>query len=342
MVKTSRSIVRVFVGGDWDADGVVAAALIVYSQEKLGKYPLKTKAVVDKRPVDPEKLKFMIGGFRGNYDLVVLLDLPYTDSVPRILKMIKQHFGVKKIMYIDHHLSTVTNRDKLEEVVDELIIDQRMPTASIVAKLLAENGISIHSRLRSFVEVVKYMDSGKRVPPKYLKLFQLTSMFSKALTAIRDENLWVKIVDWLASPSPLPMPLSEDIMKKVKKVIEARDKEIKEKALDLALSAVKIGELRFVDARSVWKHRGGTALASKISSILKAPVAVLIDTNKNYSLLIIKASGGKAYRIAKFLVGEGLALDIAGHPNLAIVKIRKNPDKKELINKLREAEFYSS
>ncbi|ABN70286.1 phosphoesterase, RecJ domain protein [Staphylothermus marinus F1] len=340
MTKTSKNIARVFVGGDWDADGVVAAALIVYSQEKLGMYPLKAKAIVDKKPVDPEKLKFIIGNFRGNYDLVILLDLPYTDTVPRVLKIIKQHFGVKKIMYIDHHLSTLTNKEKLKEVVDELIIDRRMPTAGIVEKLLVENGISIHSRLKSFVEVVKYMDSGKKVPQKYLKLFQITSMFSKALTAIRDEDLWVKIVDWLASPSPLPMPLSEGVMKKVKKIIEIRDKEIKEKALDLALSAVKIGELRFIDARSVWKHRGGTALASKISSILKAPVAVLIDTNKNYSLLIIKAPRGKAYRIAKFLIGEGLALDIAGHPNLAIVKIKKDPDKKVLIDKLREAEFY--
>jgi len=186
------------------------------------------------------------------------------------------------------------------------------------------------------------MDSGKKVPQKYLKLFQLTSMFSKALTAIRDENLWTRIVDWLASPTPLPMPLGEEVLKKVKKIIEDRDKEIKDKALDLAMGAMKIGELRFVDARTAWKKRGGTALASKISSILKAPVAVLIDTNKNYTLLIIKAPRGKAYRIAKFLVGEGLALDIGGHPNLAIVKLPKNPDKKLLIDKLREAEYYAS
>jgi oligoribonuclease NrnB/cAMP/cGMP phosphodiesterase (DHH superfamily) len=339
-LTSAKDIARVFIGGDWDADGVVATALLVYSQEKLGRYPLEMRAVVDKKPVDPERLKFMLGVFKGNYDLLVLLDLPYTDHVPRILRIIKQHFGVRKIMYIDHHLSTLTNRDKLEEVVDELIIDHREPTACIVAKLLKEHGVSIHQRLASFVEVVKYMDSGKKVPEKYLKLFQLTSMFSKALTAIRDENLWVKIVDWLASPSPIPMPLNEEVLRRVKKIIEERDRETYEKALDLAMSAIRIGEIRFVDARNKWRHRGGTALASRISSILKAPVAVLIDTSKNYTLLIIKAPGGKAYRIAKFLVGEGIAYDIAGHPNLAIVKLDKNPDKKQLIDKLREAEFY--
>ncbi len=335
-------ILRVFVGGDWDADGVVAAALIVYSQEKLGEFPLKSKAIIEKKPVDPERIKFLAGVLRGDYDLLVLLDLPYTDHLPNVLKLLKNHFGIKKIMYIDHHLSTINNRDKLSEVVDELIIDHREPTAGIIARILEKEGISIHSRLKSFVEVVRYMDSGKKVPQKYLKLFQLTSMFSKALTAIRDENLWIRIVDWLASPTPLPMPLGEEVLKKVKKIIEDRDKEIKDKALDLAMGAMKIGELRFVDARTAWKKRGGTALASKISSILKAPVAVLIDTNKNYTLLIIKAPGGKAYRIAKFLVGEGLALDIGGHPNLAIVKLPKNPDKKLLIDKLREAEYYAS
>lgn len=333
---------RVFIGGDWDADGLVASALLVYSQEKLGMYPLKAKAIVEKKPVDPERIKFIFKELRGDYDLVVLLDLPYTKAVPQILKMLKQHFGVNKIMYIDHHLSTISNRDKLEEVVDELILDHREPTASILYRILESNGVSVHHRLKAFVEVVKYMDSGRRVPEKYLKLFELTSSFSKALTVLRDEKIWEKLVDWLASPTPLPMPLDQRVLERVKKAIEKRDREIEEKALDLAMGARKIGALRFVDARQVWKHRGGTALASKIASILKSPVAVLVDTNKNYSLLIIKASGGRAYRIAKYLVGEGIGMDIAGHPNLAIIRVAKNINVNELVDALYKAVYYST
>ncbi len=332
---------RVFVGGDWDADGVVAAALLVYSQEKLGKYPIESKAIVDKRPIDPERLKFILNDMHADYDLMVLLDIPYTKYIPNILKLLKNHFGVKKIIYIDHHLSTISNVKNLENVIDEVMVDHKMPTAAIVEKMLREHGIEPHARLRSFVEVVKYMDSGRRVPQKYMKLFEMASLFSKALTVMRDEKVWVKIVNWLATPAALPMPLDQKILSKVREAIAKRDQEIKDMAIDLAMSAEKIGEIRFIDARSKWKHRGGTALASKIASIVKSPVALLVTTRKNYSLLIIKASGGKAYRIAKYLVAEGLGHDIAGHPNLAIVRVPKNPDLKKLKEMLLTAQYYT-
>ncbi|NPA97958.1 MAG: phosphoesterase [Crenarchaeota archaeon] len=332
---------RVFVGGDWDADGVVAAALLVYSQEKLGKYPIPSKAIVDRRPVDPERLKFILNDMRADYDLMILLDIPYTKYIPNILKLLKSHFGVKKIIYIDHHLSTISNIKNLESVIDEVIVDHKMPTAAIVEKLLREHDIEPHARLRSFVEVVKYMDSGRRVPQKYMKLFEMASLFSKALTVMRDEKVWIKIVDWLATPAALPMPLDQKILSKVREAIAKRDQEIKDMAIDLAMSAEKIGEIRFIDARNKWKHRGGTALASKIASIVKSPVALLVTTRKNYSLLIIKASGGKAYRIAKYLVAEGLGRDIAGHPNLAIVRVPKDPDLKKLKEMLLTAQYYT-
>ncbi len=332
---------RVFVGGDWDADGVVAAALLVYSQEKLGKYPIPSKAIVDRRPVDPERLKFILNDMRADYDLMILLDIPYTKYIPNILKLLKSHFGVKKIIYIDHHLSTISNIKSLESVIDEVIVDHKMPTAAIVEKLLKEHDIEPHARLRSFVEVVKYMDSGRRVPQKYMKLFEMASLFSKALTVMRDEKVWIKIVDWLATPAALPMPLDQKILSKVREAIARRDQEIKDMAIDLAMSAEKIGEIRFIDARNKWKHRGGTALASKIASIVKSPVALLVTTRKNYSLLIIKASGGKAYRIAKYLVAEGLGRDIAGHPNLAIVRVPKDPDLKKLKEMLLTAQYYT-
>ncbi len=331
---------RVFVGGDWDADGLVSTALIVYSQEKLGEYPIKGRVFLDKKPVDPERLKFILSDIRIPYDMVILLDVPYTETVPRILWMLKHHFGVKKIMYVDHHLSTQTNAKKLEEIVDELIIDRRKPTALILHDILEERGIRITERLKAFVEVVGYMDTGRRVPDKYMKLFEIASLFSKAFNVVRDEKIWLRIVDWLASPTPLATPMDEKIIRKLKEVVDKRDEEVKQLALDLAMGARKVGSFRFIDARNKWKYRGGTALASKIHAILKAPVALLVDTSKEYTLLIVKAPRGTAFRVAKYFMGNGLALDIAGHPNLAIIKLPKNPDINEILEALLQAQYY--
>ncbi|MGB9826931.1 MAG: phosphoesterase [Thermosphaera sp.] len=335
-------VCRILAAGDWDADGIVATALITYAQEKLGKYPLECQGVVDKTPVDPDRVKYFLSSLSGNYDLVVFLDLPFNDTIRNICRMLREHFGVKKIMYVDHHITSVQRIKEIEAIADTVLVDYRSPTSTLVYRELVNKGISIHQRLKSFVEVVEYMDTGRRVPSNYIKLFELTKMFSKALTVERDENLWVKIIDWLASPAPLPMPLDEKLWEKVKISIEQRDKEISDKAVELAVAAVKIGDLRFIDARNAWKKRGVTALASRVSSILKSPVALLANTNRDYSLLVLKASNGRAYRIAKFLVGEGVALDIAGHPNLAIVRVPRNINKDELIQYLYKGVYYAS
>ncbi|MEM3993680.1 MAG: phosphoesterase, partial [Desulfurococcaceae archaeon] len=180
------------------------------------------------------------------------------------------------------------------------------------------------------------------IPSRLMKLFEIAKMISKALTAVRSEELWLKTINWLADPTPVPMPLTESTWSTVKKAIEERDKEVTEVAMQLAVAAVKVGDFRFIDARHVWKKRGATALASKLSLVLKAPVVMLAGTNRGYALLIIKASGGRAYRVAKYLLAEGIALDIAGHPNLAIVRVAKDIDKKNLIDALYNALYYAS
>ncbi|MGC9181399.1 phosphoesterase [Thermogladius sp. KZ2Tp1] len=333
---------RVLVAGDWDADGIVSAALLVYTQEKLSLYPLKSVSIVDRVPVDPDRLRYMLNSISAPYDLVVFLDLPYVPYTGNVLKMMKQHFGVGKIMYVDHHLSTLQHEEELRQIVDVLLVDHRQPTVGLLMDELSKNGIRVHKRLESFAMAVRYMDAGKRVPPEYMKIFEITKTISKALTAVRDDELWVKIVNWLADPTPLPMPLDEQVMARVKEVIDKRDSELREVAMSLAIEAVKVGDLRFVDARKKWKKRGATALASKLASILRAPVALLVDTNKNHSLLVIKASRGRAYRMAKYLVGEGVAYDIAGHPNLAIVRVEKEIDKKTVLDALQQALFYTA
>lgn len=333
---------RVYVAGDWDADGVVSAALVVYTQEVLGKYPLDAKAVITKTPLDPDKIRYILTEFKGGYDAAVFLDIPYSEALGNVMKMMKEHFGVSKIIFVDHHITSLQKAMEIKKYADEVILDHRKPTASLVFEEISKRGLNVHQRLKSFVEVVEYMDTGKRVPEQYMKLFEITKMFSKALTAVRDVNLWEKIVEWLSSPTPLPMPLDDEMWNKVKKVIEERDAEVKEVATELALTAVKIGDFRFVDARKKWKRRGVTALASKLSLILKAPVLVLAGTNRGHYLLVIKSPGGRAYRIAKYLLGEGYAADVAGHPNLAIVKIPAEIDVKELTQALYHAVYYSS
>ncbi|MEM1627722.1 MAG: phosphoesterase [Desulfurococcaceae archaeon] len=342
MSTNEKKVLKVFVTGDWDADGVIATALIVYGQEKMGKYPFEANAIVTKVPLDPDRTKYFLSDFSGGYDVVVFLDIPYNEILGNIMKMLKEHFGVSKIVFIDHHITSLQRIDEVKTHADEVLVDYKKPTSMLVYEELVKRGITVHQRLRSFVEVVKYMDMGKRVPKEYMKLFEITKMFSKVLTAIRDVELWVKIVDWLASPTPLPVPLDDAVWNRVKKVIEERDKEVAEKAMELAIGAVRIGDFRFVDARNAWKKRGVTALASKLSTILKAPVALLAGTNRDYSLLILKASYGRAYRIAKYLVGEGVALDIAGHPNLAIVRLPKDINRQELIEHLYKAVYYTS
>lgn len=333
---------RVLLLGDWDSDGVVATALLDYSQRILRKYPVEGDAEVDKVPIDPDRVRYLLSHIKESYHTVVFLDIPYSEVLGNIVKMLKVHFGVERVVFFDHHIASLHRVGELKNIVDEAVVDYKKPTAALVYEELARRGLSVHEKLKYFVEVIKYMDAGKKVPKNLLKLFEIAKSFSKALTAIRSEELWVKIVDWLADPNPQPPPLDDSVWMRVRKVIEERDREVKEAAMMLAISAVKVGDFRFIDARSVWKKRGVTALASKLSSMLKAPVALVAGTNRDYALLILKAPGGRAYRVAKYLLAEGLALDIAGHPNLAIVRISKDVDRKTLLDALYQAIYYAS
>lgn len=333
---------RVLILGDWDADGVVAAALLSYTQEHLKKYPIEGDATLEKIPVDPDRLKYILSQIKGNYDVVYLLDVPYSDVLGNVVKLLKTHFGVSKAAFVDHHIASVQKTSELGNVFDEILVDYKKPTSYLLYEEICRRGLTVHSKLREFVEVIMYMDAGKRVPDRLMKLFELAKMISKALTAVRDEELWLRTVNWLADPAPSPMPLSETTWNTVKKIIEERDREVADVAMRLAVSAVKVGDFRFIDARHAWKKRGATALASKLSLILKAPVVMLASTNRGYALLIIKAPRGRAYRVAKYLLAEGIALDIAGHPNLAIVRVPKDLDKKLLVEHLYQALYYTS
>jgi hypothetical protein len=295
-----------------------------------------------KMPIDPDRIKYLLSQVKDSFNLVYFLDIPYSEILGNITKMMKNHFGVEKAVFADHHIASVQRISDLRDVFDEVIVDYRRPTSVLIYEELLKHNVPVHPKLREFVEVIKYMDAGKRIPDRLMKLFEIAKMISKALTAVRSEELWLKTINWLADPTPTPMPLNEATWSTVKKIIEDRDREVRDVAMRLAVAAVKVGDFRFIDARHVWKKRGATALASKLSLVLKAPVAMLAGTNRGYSLLIIKAPGGRAYRVAKYLLAEGIALDIAGHPNLAIVRVPKELDKKNLIDALYNALYYAS
>ncbi|MEM0004389.1 MAG: phosphoesterase [Desulfurococcaceae archaeon] len=333
---------KVLILGDWDADGVVATALLTYSQEYAKKYPIQGNVELVKMPIDPDRIKYLLSQVKDSFNLVYFLDIPYSEILGNITKMMKNHFGVEKAVFADHHIASVQRISDLRDVFDEVIVDYRRPTSVLIYEELLKHNVPVHPKLREFVEVIKYMDAGKRIPDRLMKLFEIAKMISKALTAVRSEELWLKTINWLADPTPTPMPLNEATWSTVKKIIEDRDREVRDVAMRLAVAAVKVGDFRFIDARHVWKKRGATALASKLSLVLKAPVAMLAGTNRGYSLLIIKAPGGRAYRVAKYLLAEGIALDIAGHPNLAIVRVPKELDKKNLIDALYNALYYAS
>lgn len=333
---------KVLVLGDWDADGVVATALLTYSQEYAKKYPIQGNVELVKMPIDPDRIKYLLSQVKDSFNLVYFLDIPYSEILANITKMMKNHFGVERVVFADHHIASVQRISDLKSVFDEVIVDYRRPTSVLIYEELMKHNVPVHPKLREFVEVIKYMDAGKRIPDRLMKLFEIAKMISKALTAVRSEELWLKTINWLADPTPVPMPLNEATWSTVKKIIDDRDREVRDVAMRLAVAAVKVGDFRFVDARHVWKKRGATALASKLSLVLKAPVAMLAGTNRGYSLLIIKAPGGRAYRVAKYLLAEGIALDIAGHPNLAIVRVPKELDKKNLIDALYNALYYAS
>jgi hypothetical protein len=56
----------------------------------------------------------------------------------------------------------------------------------------------------------------------------------------------------------------------------------------------------------------------------------------------VKDPAGREYRVAKYLLAEGVAQDIAGHPNLAIVRVPESIDKNKLIEMLYTALYYAS
>lgn len=329
---------RVLVISDWDADGVVASALAYYSQSIACKYPVEECCKVDLRPIEPSNIYALISRLNESYEAVMFLDIPFLSKIASLFKMLREHFNVGRVIYIDHHVSTLNSESELRKLCDEIYVSLEA-TSTILYKVLSSRGVKVHEKLKMFTTVISYMDRGLRVPNELLQLLKLASTISKILTVKRDPELYEKIVAWLVNSFPSPPPFSTLELKMLERRVKEVDEELSRIVMDLAMTGKNVGYLKFIDASNHWKRRGATSLVLRLGRLLKSPVAVVFRGERG-KILIVKASHSRAYRIAKYFIGEGLAEDIAGHPNLAIIKLSKDASDKLIEDALRKACYY--
>ncbi|MEM1794080.1 MAG: phosphoesterase [Desulfurococcaceae archaeon] len=329
---------RILVISDWDADGVVASALAYYSQSIACKYPVEECCKVDLKPVEPLNIYSSLSKLSESYEAVMFLDIPFLSKVASLFKMLREHFNVGRLIYIDHHISTISFESELRKLCDEIHVSLEA-TSTILYKVLLNKGVKVHEKLKMFTTVISYMDRGLRVPNELLQLLKLASSISKILTIKRDPELYEKIVAWLVDSFPSPLPFDTLELRMLERKVKEVDEELNRVVMDLAITGKNIGYLKFIDASNYWKRRGATSLVLRLGRLLKSPVAVVFRGERG-KILIVKASHSRAYRIAKYFIGEGLAEDIAGHPNLAIIKLSKEASDKLIEDALRKACYY--
>ncbi len=331
----------VSVIADWDADGATSAAMIVYAQEHRHLYPLRGRHSVEAYPSGPR-------GFPDALreactpecpEALVVLDIPFTERVYASLKAMEKRCGSTRVIYIDHHYSSLYAVNRLQELTEEVYLGHK-PTAILTYNILASLGLrKLTPRLAAFMKAVGVLEKSRKPTPGEVRIIRLAASISKASTVLRDRELWLRLVRWLASPLPAGTPVDMKVIRRVLEVAEKTDKEIEERAKELAFSARRVGFIKFVDARGRWRGRGASALASKLFKILHQPVALLVRRDDGAELLIIRTRGVKAYRIAVGLLRQGLADNIGGHSSLAVVKLVQGVDMGRLEEALRRLSF---
>lgn len=309
---------RLFIFGDWDADGIVSSAVLLSSQRHGKIYPVGGDAVVDLEPAEPSYLAKRLREI-GCPEHVAILDIPFSRAVGSSLRLYRESCRGSRIIYADHHISTHESLEALVELVDEPLVGY-VPTSRIVLDRVISAGFVPGERIRSFVQAVHLMDQGIRIPESIRSLYKAVSNISKALTYRRDPALWRRAVEWISSPVPAPHSLHGASMEEVLRLARDADKRVAEEANILSISAQRLGILRYVDARKAWRERGATALASAIYRRLGSPVVLAVEAGGDDVLLVIKYPG-KAYRLAKVLLEEGVVKSLGGHTSIAIAKI---------------------
>ena len=338
---------KVAVIADWDADGVVAAALLLYSQDRRGVFPLQERTKPCLMPAGPRSIKKIIEN-NMCWPVVVLLDIPFTPEVEETLRHLRACGA--RIFYFDHHESTLKALRKLEDEYNVFVVVGKSPTAVLLKRFLEGMNVKFTPRLREFVKAVAVLEGGKRRPPPEevpQGIVRLAASISKALNQMRDESAWAKYVKWVSNPLPfedikIPDASSDEKKSLVKlgmEISRESDEKLREAAMNLAMSSINLGFIKFVDARGKWSGRGASALASNIYKIVNMPVALLIEKEDGSRLLIIRSGKGEASRIAKKLYEKKVVEDVGGHRNIAVARLSESVTRRMLERELRRASY---
>ncbi|KSW11539.1 phosphoesterase [Pyrodictium occultum] len=336
-----RSLVKypVAVIADWDADGATAAAMIYYAQHYRKVYPLQGRHEVALEPAGPRGFPTALENVTasGNCpDALAVLDIPLTEKLYETLEGFARSCSSTRLIYIDHHFSTLYMSKRLYKLSEEVYLGHR-PTAVLTYQLLRSLGVKhLTPRLEAFMRAVGVLERSRRpLTDAEKRVVRLAASISKASTVLRDKEVWRKLVRWLASPLPQDTPVDMNLVERVIRVAEESDRRMEDLAKDLAFSARRVGYVRLVDARRRWSGRGASALASKLYKILRQPVALLVERDDGALLLIIRSRGRGAYRMAVGLLRDGVAENIGGHSGIAVIKLRDGVDLAELEDRLR-------
>ena len=336
---------RVVVVSDWDSDGVVSAALIVYAQERLGVFPARGKAPVEALPSGPRSFADTLASV-GCPDYLVVLDIPATEEVLGAIRSLREAGCGAQIYYFDHHESTIRAMPELEGALRAKGVVGRSATAVLVRMFLEGLGARLTPRLRDFTEAVAVLEGPRRrhAGGAREEMVRIAASLSKALNATRSRDLWLQYVKWLSNPLPFEEPPrlpggveGESLVEASERISDESDRRLREAARDLAMSAVQVGFVKFVDARRKWRARGASALAAEISRITGQTTAVLIERADGRLLLVIRGRHGVPSALADALLEMGVAEDKGGHANLATCRLREGLTLQEITNALRRA-----
>ena len=338
---------KVAVIADWDADGVVGASLIYYAQEKRGVFPVKgAREKVCLVPSGPRSILESIGG--KCWEHVVIIDIPLTVEVEEALAKLKECGA--KIYYFDHHESTLKRMAELEEKYGVFGVIGKSSSAVIIKRFLEGLGLRFTQRMKDFVAAVAVLEGGRRyVDSVNDKIVTMAASISKMLNQTRNREAWEKYVRWIGNPLPFESPgiklpkLGEkgNLLEYGAEVSERADKELKEAAVKLAMSAENLGYIKFVDARDEWRKRGSSALASAIYKIVNMPVAVVVEKSDGARLLVIRSGHGEARVIMDYLYERGVVIDKGGHRNIAVARLSDAITIRRLKEELRKAVIYA-
>lgn len=313
---------------DWDADGAVSAAILLYLQTSES-FPIKKKLNVILFPAGPRDASKVIKSILGCPSYIALLDIAYIPEILESLREFKQRCSESDVLYIDHHFSTLEHLNELRPYVSKLRVGSSKPTAMHLADIAHEIGKPLPERLEVFAKSVGFIELGKRPPDEMMNVVSLVASIARALKLEKDSSFWAKMVRWMSNPLPIPMSKADlDVLKRVSEEAKKRDEELDKAVEDLAIGAQRWGCFRFVDARKRWKRRGVSSLATRLSRKLKAPVALLASV-KGGQILVIRTRNNAAKLIADEIAYEGLSSDVGGHGNIVVIKLKEgyNLDK---------------